>query len=64
METTDASPPPETNPSVYMNNNSLGLYMYQTTIVLENLDRNFNLLSQNVQELSKYNFQSYHMVFV
>ena len=60
METTDESPPPETNPSVYMNNNSLGLYMYQTTIVLENLDRNFNLLSQNVQELSKYNFQSYH----
>ncbi len=60
METTDESPLPETNPPVYMNNNSLGLYMYQTTIVLENLDRNFNLLSQNVQELSKYNFQSYH----
>lgn len=56
----ESSPPPESTPSLLINNNSLGLYMYQTSIVLENLDKNINLLSQNVQELSKYNFQSYH----
>lgn len=56
----ESPPPPESNSVSVINNNSLGLYMYQTSIVLENLDRNINLLSQNVQELSKYNFQSYH----
>ena len=61
METfQDSSPPSENNSVSSFNNNSFGLYMYQTSAVLENLDRNFNLLSQNVQELSKYNFQSYH----
>jgi SpoVK/Ycf46/Vps4 family AAA+-type ATPase len=56
----ESSPPSESTPPLLINNNSLGLYMYQTSIVLENLDKNINLLSQNVQELSKYNFQSYH----
>jgi len=61
METLqDSSQPSENNSVSLFNNNSFGLYMYQTSAVLENLDRNFNLLSQNVQELSKYNFQSYH----
>ena len=41
-------------------NTSLDLYIYQTTMVLNGLDKNINLLSQNINELSKYNFQNYH----
>ena len=40
METfQDSSQPSENNSVSSFNNNSFGLYMYQTSAVLENLDR-------------------------